>query len=236
MAAENYHKTPMVVVMDTARLTDGATAPAATIPVRTDRINVDANGLYTGQNELVGASRPTILRVNRDRDGTTGALDGSIAVWGANLPNPEMGQPLGNAYATTAAQTVQRLQAIAAQVNFDTDFDFVDFSNYNWIVTVAGAAAPETIREVLASAGTATGTQCKTVTNAGKLRITFATAPGAGQIVTVYKVTPVEIMADGAHPFERVVILGKSVLWVVKTYATNNLSKTQVTVEPAMHG
>jgi hypothetical protein len=69
----------------------------------------------------------------------------------------------------------------------------------------------------------------------GKALINLGAAPLAGSEFDVFLVTPQEVLADGAHPFDRVQVLGQDVYWAVATHdgSSADLSATLVTVEPA---
>jgi hypothetical protein len=68
-----------------------------------------------------------------------------------------------------------------------------------------------------------------------KALITLGAAPLAGSIFEVYKVTPVEVLADGSHPFDRIQVLGQDVYWMVGTHdgVSADISATAVNIEPA---
>lgn len=69
----------------------------------------------------------------------------------------------------------------------------------------------------------------------GKALITLGAAPLAGSEFDIFKVTPQEVLADGAHPFDRVQVLGQDVYWLVGTHAAtiDDLSAVTVQLEPA---
>jgi hypothetical protein len=111
-------------------------------------------------------------------------------------------------------------------MTFDTDIDFVAWANYNWIVRVGDTIQPYVSSP--AAAGDFT-----VATNAGKCRVTIGTTTlrlGYNQRVTVYRVTPSQILADGANAAVRTEIVGKSVYWMSNTHTSTNISRTLATV------
>ncbi len=197
----------LVTILDQARVTGGASA--STKPVLVGRFNGDGS-------ERVGPGRKVKLVVNRDRDGTSGALDGTIIVYGALLPHPESGN--------SGMQKMIGSDGATGRTVFTTALAYAAFSNYNWIVLVNGA-----VIEQGAGAG-----KFQVTDSGGFGVITFGTALAVNDTVEIFKVTPVELLASGAHPFNRSVIDGKNVYWVAYTVASTNLAKTRVDLEPAV--
>jgi hypothetical protein len=197
----------LVNVTDLARITGGANA--STKPVLVGRYNGDGS-------ERVGPGRKVKLVVNRDRDGTTGALDGTIIAYGALLPHAESGN--------SGMQKMIGSDGATGRTVFTTGLVYAAFSNYNWVVLVNGA-----VIEQGAGAGKFTVSD-----SGGFAVITFGTALAVNDTVEIYKVTPVEILATGAHPFNRSVVDGKNVYWIAYAVAATNLSKTRVDLEPAV--
>jgi len=198
--------TNLLTIALLARLTSGTAT--LTIPV-------------PAVNEKVKAGQPCILEVSRDRDGATGALDGTVAIYGADLSSPDYYK----AGSTWISRTFDPGGGNA--MIFDTDLDYAAFANYNFIVQVG-----DTILERAASVTTAI--QWEVTNNGGKARITIGTTTlrtGYGQRVTVYKITPTEVLAAAANAVVRTEIVGKSVYWLAGTHATNNLSRTLATVQ-----
>lgn len=287
----------VLLVAAVARQTSGTATLSR--PMRLDHRGIGEARLSAGRN--------VILNVTRDRDGTTGALDGTLAVWGANLPHPQTGAPLGNAYAAAATPVANTFRPDGSALTFQTDIPFVAFANYNWLVEVSRFRLTGTVA-VAAGVVTGTGTdfdpqldvgdqieingrrmtvtartsdtaavlddttftvaagavafnvarakRMKTyaaapagpeqysVTNVGGFAlITFAVAPpialdvngvDLGETsVNVYFVTPVQVLADGTHPFNRSRVLSRTVMWTSGTHAANLLAAGRVTVEPA---
>lgn len=173
-------------------------------------------------NEKVKAGQPCILEVNRDRDGASGALDGTVGIYGADLPMPD--------YRKEGVSWIGRTYDPGAGVamTFDTDLTYAAFSNYNFLVRVG-----DTLLDRQASIATAI--QWNVTDNGGLARITIGTTTlrtGFGQRVTVYKPTVNELLAVAANGVIRTEIIGKSCYWFSGTHATNNLSRTLATVQP----
>lgn len=158
------------------------------------------------QNQRTRETELLMLRVNRLRDGTTGALDGTVGIFGAKLPEatrPDSGHVLS---AVTDPGT-------GVAFTFDTNIAYAAFSNYNWVVKVAGVvigykAAPDAANLF------------KVTDNSGKARITIGDTthqPAEGATLEIYKVTPVEILADGANEVVDTEILAPSLMWAVTT-------------------
>ena len=212
-------------IVPVADVTGTTAANQNTLPVR-----VDARG--AGSERTAGAKRALLTVLRTDSGGA--AVVGNITVRGIDLPSHVGSKPLGNAFATAQTEDVEEQVLAAAQVNVDTQFTYADFAANNWMVEVVGETA---FREVLATAGSPSGTQTKVADNSGKLRITFATAPGVGKIVRIYR-TPTtaqtEIMAAAAHMSERVDILCKQVMWITFSGIQTSANRTLVTVEPSV--
>lgn len=210
-------------VADLARITGGTSQQ--TVPILSNPAPRGSGG------EQIAAGRPCILRVNRGRDGTTGALDGTIAVYGANLPHPEaMSEAQGRIFRGDAAAN----GATRTKYDLSASILYRAFSNYNIIVIINGVVLAQG-----AGAGKYTLTDNADGTSTSlPLRILLGTAAAATDIIEVYLVTPVQLMASGAHEIERAGIVGKSLYWVDYAVASTNLSRTLVTVEadPATGG
>jgi hypothetical protein len=180
-----------------------AAAAQTTTPVLCGALGVGA--------EKFGAARPAQLHVDRDRDGASGAIQGTIGIFGAMLPHPNSG----------SLSTVQRFLATASQTVFDptlADMPYAALSNNNWIVLKNGVPlAP---------------TSGFTVTNPSttQARITLGVAAAANDRIDIYRVTPVTILADGANPFYHDQIVCYTAMWAVTTGATS--SKSQAWLSP----
>lgn len=326
----------IVPLLKSARLTSlGTSYVKKFLPVR-----LGERGLG---GERTSAGKRAILQVARDRDGTTGALDGTVSVYGADIPNVWTGRPLGNVFAVAAVATSVRPQALpffgdGTTVAFTTDIDLaaadlaaaiagttdkilvsipkwriavdstlaaltatmtaagvittsgafdtglkggvlaagdtlelagqalVVVSASGSTINVTGAVAAVTVGAPLyvtskarqffyvaaTGAGVASDEVEATVSNS-KLVLTFKVAPAlsgpnasaapaantarggvAVDPATVYLVTPTQIMADGAHSFERLGFRSRSVAWVIGTATAGGaLSASQVSVEHA---
>lgn len=268
--------------------------------------------------ERTSAAKRAVLTIARQVDAAAGtAVEGTIAVWGADLPHPYMGAPLGNAFAAAATSVMNQIVGDGTTTAFQTDIPFAAFSNNNWIVETPGFKLSGTM--AVSTAGAVTGsstafdTQTKvgdvivisgqtftvaTVTSATAITVTPApsaaigagatginiskdrryktwitsgsigstnpelftvTDPGSGlalitfavappkmagpstattlatgapiDVGAVYKVTPVEVKTAGSYQFDRSGIRSRTVMWVLGTQASNNLSATDVSVE-----
>lgn len=195
----------LVSILDQARITGGANKE--TIPVLVGRFHGDGS-------ERVGPGRPVILETLRDRDGTTGALDGTVGVYGALLPHPQSGN--------SGMVVMKGEDGTTGRTIFTTTLAHAAFDNNNWIVIVNGV-----VHEHGAGAGKYVYSDAS-----GFGRITFGTALQINDVVEIYKITPVELLAVGAHAIEKTRIIGKSVYWVDYVVASTNLSRTLVTIRP----
>jgi hypothetical protein len=155
-------------------------------------------------NNKTKAAQQLRLMVNRDRDGTTGALVGTLSVWGAALPEDTRPD-------SSHVWTKNVDPGASTAVTIATGITYAAFSNYNWIVKLSGVmlgykAAPDAANlfKVTNVGGYATITIGDTTNR-----------PAFGAEVVIYNVTPVEILADGANVFVDTEIIAKSTLWVV---------------------
>lgn len=200
----------LATVLDTVRLTGGA--PVVFAPVEVGKTGVGS--------ERVAAGRPCILCIARDSDGTAAVVDGTIAVYGANLPHPDTG-------GASAVQKFLGSDGSSGRTVFDptlADMPYAAFSNNNWMVRINGTFLTQ---------GAGAGKFQVSNPSTTQARITLGTAAAANDIVEIFKVTPTQILADGAHANEQSEITSKSVLWVLPSYASSNLSRTLVTVRAA---
>lgn len=213
------------IIATIADVTGTTAANQNTLPVRVDAVGV-------GSDRTNAAKVATLTVIRSDTGGA--AVVGNITVRGIDLPSHVGSKPLGNAFATAQTEDVEEQTLAAAQVNVDTQFTYADFAANNWMVQVQGESV---LREVLATAGSPSGTQTKVADNSGKLRITFATAPGVGKVVRIYR-TPTtaqtEILAAAAHMSERVNVVAKQVMWVTFSGIQTAANNTHVTLEPAV--
>lgn len=208
----------IATIYSTARLT-GAGATSLGRPVR-------PGGLPSGSAEL-GGGRPVVLNIERDRDGTTGALDGTVAVWGAPLADPMSG----------SAAVVQRSIATGASNLFDTDgvnLTYVAPANNNWLVRIGGPGGTF----IDFNAAPASNTQFGVTNPSGNVaRITVGGASLViNTIVEIWKVTPVQIKVAAAYGLGiREEITAYDVMWTNLVHNATNLSATLVTVETEGH-
>lgn len=147
----------------------------------------------------IDGGMPVELEIARSQsqDASSGVPDddGTVAVWGADLPS---------AFLQSSAE---RHLGVAAQTVYDSNLDYVAFSNYNWIVTVDG-----TLIEQGAGAG-----KFQVSDNSGSARITFGTAQAAGADIRIHFVTPVAVQAaTTAGVLHKIApVTAKEVMWVV---------------------
>lgn len=170
-------------------------------------------------NNKTKAAQQLRLLITRDRDGTNGALVGTISVWGAPLPEDTRPD-------STHIWTKTVDPGASTAVTIATGIPYAAWSNYNWQVKLAGVmlgykAAPDAANlfKVTDVGGYATITIGDTTNR-----------PAFGAEVVIYKVTPVEIYADGANPFVDTEIISKSSMWVV-TAGAGSPSKSLVRVD-----
>ena len=165
-------------VVDSARLTSlGTSASKIFRPVRVGERGV-------GSERTAGAKR-AILAISRDRDGSSGALDGTIAVYGADLPHPQnFSAPVGNAYAQAATATSVRPQSDqvigdASTTAFTTAIDLASGD------LAAAIAAGKILVEMpkFKLTGTFTVTAAGAITGSGsKLSAGVTNALGGGEV------------------------------------------------------
>jgi hypothetical protein len=206
----------LLAILDQAAI--ASAGPAAFTPVICSR---NGNG-----SEKFGAGRPAILEVLRIQDGafdatsgTVPILNGTIGVWGADLPHPDTGAP----------SKVQRFPGSAGATGrtvftTTTDMPYVALSANNYIVLKNGVPLPP-IAGVTGFAIT-DGT-LKTI-------ITLGTAAAVNDKIDVYFVVPVEVLADGGHTVEKTQISRcYDAMWVIPAYTSSKLSRTLVVLRPA---
>lgn len=178
-----------------------------------------------GSSEM-GGGKPVILNIDRARDGTSGALDGTIALLGAMVPDSMSG----------TAASVARFIATGASNLFDSDgvnltFATVVPATLNWLVRIGGPGGLWAIYNAAPSTNVMYG-----ITNpAGNVaRVTIGGALlVAGTIVELFKVTPVTLLAAAANELIRQEIPANyEVVWCSEVPASTNQSATLVTIEP----
>jgi hypothetical protein len=174
----------------------------------------------------MGGGKPGILNIDRARDGASGALDGTIALLGAYVPNTDSG----------SAAVCQRFLATGSSNLFDTDgvnltFATVVPATLNWLVRIGGAGGTWAIYNAAPSTNVMYG-----ITNpSGSVaRVTIGGANlVAGTIVELFKVTPTTLLAAAANETIRQEIANiPDVVWASEVPAATNQSLTVVTIEP----
>jgi hypothetical protein len=208
----------------------GATGP--TTPVITGDLGLGVSGLAVGDgagSERTRGMKRVLLNVGRNDD-AGGALAGAFALWGAEPSDVGTGQPLGNAFATPGTPTTQAFTAfvntdgaaspLVGQANLNTEIPFVAFSNNNWLVAKNG---------VLLAQGAGAG-KFTVTNNGGFARIVLGTNVATNDQYAVYFVTPVQLMADGAHSYENVSILSRTVMWTNWSTDQGAADRTVVTI------
>lgn len=249
-------------------IADFATAATkiATKPVAVGDLGIGAfkRGIGSG-NERLRSGKKAILDIRRfaASDATTeDTIDGTIGVWGVNLPCPLAGKPLGNAFATAATPTAAVFKAVAQAKNASTNtFDCTDTGLGTGLGISAGAADNPTSGtfatvadttflatkvwvcvlngEILPyNAGVPTASIYSFGVSNGVVTIYTKNADGAtiaaGSDVAIYLIAaPTQILADGAHRFERQQITSKDLLFVVPGTAQTE-GRTLVTLESAV--
>lgn len=202
----------LLIIADLARITGGANLSVK--PVMVKRYSGATTGGGDG-SERIASGRPCILEINRDRDGASGALDGTVGVWGVNLPHPDGG-----------SSTAAVFRGDGATVNFEpplATMPYAAFSNYNWIVIQDGV-----VIEQGAGAGKFTVTNPVTT----QARIVMGTAPAAGSKLEVFLVTPLALRSVAANAQERTSVIGKDLVWLSYVVAATNLSRTLASLKP----
>lgn len=202
----------IITISDLARITGGANASVR--PVLTTRPG-GAPPFGGDGSERITCGRPAILEISRARDGATGALDGTVAIWGANLPHPD-----------GAASSVNVFRGDGAAVNFDfpASFIFAAFNNFNWVVIQDGVVLDQG-----AGAGKYTITNPASTT----ARIVLGTIAPIGSKIEGYLVTPVAVKVVGNNEAERSQIIANTLTWLSYVVASTNLSRTIATLKPA---
>jgi hypothetical protein len=195
----------LATIYDGARLTSGT--GFASLPILVGRLG--------SGSERFAAARKAIIDIRRDRDGASGALDGTLSVRGAMLPHRD--GPI-----ESNVQRFKGSDGTSGRTVFDINAAITYTAQlvHQWIVIVDG---------VVQAIGAVTFSN-----PSGTLaRATFGTAVAAGSTVEFYKVTPVVVIADLANAFVRQQIDSYSALWIVGTHAGGNFSKTLVTLDGA---
>ena len=216
-----------------------ATTKICTTPVAVGDKGAGAFKRGTGSgSERTRAGKRALLNIGRP------AGDGTIGVWGMDLPDALSGKPLGNAFAAASAPTVAVFKAVAQAKNAATNtFNCTDTGLGTGLGLTSGSTANPT-----------TGTFCTVgntpflATNAwvcvlnGEIlpynaavptasNFSFGVADGvvtiytknddaatiaAGADVAIYLIAaPTQILADGLHSIENIGIQSRDLLFVV---------------------
>lgn len=128
----------------------GSGTSTTTVPVR-----VGERGLGS---ERTAAAKRAVLTVMRSQDGagTNPTIDGTIAVYGMDLANPNSGKPLGNSFATAQSAAAFPFLGDGTTKTFQTNIPYAAFSNNNWLVEMPGFTLSGTF--AVATTGVVTGT------------------------------------------------------------------------------
>ncbi len=164
-----------------------------------------------------GASgRPCRLKVVRPLDGASALLEGTVAVFGTNLPH--INGP------NAASQRFVGADGATGRTIFTTILAYAAWANYNFIILVNG---------VVIENGSGAG-KCQISDVGGFAVITFGTALAVADVMQVAYAVPTEVLADGAHVYEDTEIVGKDLLWLVGTHdgGSSDLSAVQAWVQP----
>ncbi len=195
--------------LNQTRLTSGG--PTYSLPVLIGASPRDGS-------ERIAAGRPCRLCIQREFDGASAAIEGTINIFGKNLPAID-GKNSGNQRMVGADGTTGR-------TIFATNLTYVAWANYNWVVLVNG---------VVIANGSGAG-KCQISDGSPLAIVTFGTALAVTDKVQITYGVPVELMADGAHPFEDTQIIGKDLVWAKMSHAASidDLSATKGWIKPAM--
>jgi hypothetical protein len=249
-------------------LADFATAATkiCTLPVAVGDGGLGAfiRGIGSG-NERIRGGKKAILDIRRfaaSAATTEDSIDGTIGVWGLDLPDPLSNKPVGNAFATAQAQTCAVFKAVAQAKNASTNtFNCTDTGLGTGLGISAGAAdnptsgtfcqvADTTFLATKAwvcvlngvilpyNAGVPTASDFSFGVSAGVVTIYTKNDDAAviadGADVAIYLVAaPTQVLADGAHRFERQQITSRKAMFVVPGTAQTE-GRTLVTLEHAV--
>ena len=206
----------IATVLSHARLTGAATTILNT-PIAPGRAPYGSSGM--------GGGKQVIIKILRDRDGTSGALDGTIGIFGAFVPDSFSG----------SNKVVQRFLATGATNVFNTDGVNLVYvaplaANYNWLVRIGGPqgtwatfnAAPSTQQQygVTNPSG-----------NVAAITIGGANLP-VGTIVEVFYIAAfITVVAAAANSPVGGEFLSTDVMWAIETPTATNQSATLVLLE-----
>ena len=136
-------------VIDLASFAIG-TGDLTSVPIRTNERGLGGERTSAGKRAVL-----TIMR-STDGAGANPTIDGTIAVYGLDVPNPFAQKPIGNAYATAQTPIAFPFIGDGTTVAFQTNIPFVSFSNNNWLVEMPGFKLSGTF--AVAITGVVTGT------------------------------------------------------------------------------
>lgn len=123
---------------------------------------VDDRGVGSERTSAGKRGKLTITRYGATDNGTGGipVTDGTVAVYGMDLAQPNAGRPLGNSYATAQAAIQFPFIGDGSATTFQTNIPFVTptaiYNGYNWIVEMAAFKVSGTF--AVATTGVVTGT------------------------------------------------------------------------------
>lgn len=179
-----------------------------------------AGGKPTDSRKNARFLGPIEVEIERSEAGNAALPNvGGGTIWGVNLPSIQ-----GN----SGCQQFLGVDGATGRTVFDVSTDFATyaaFANYNWIVIQNG---------VVLEQGAGAGKYQVSNPAGSTARITLGTAAAVGDILEVYKVTPVSLLtfADAALSHKQAVLdAGKELMWYV-TDATANPAVTNVYVWP----
>ncbi len=211
-------------------------ATSHTTPVATGEKGHGAfvRGIGSG-SERTRATKRVKLRVDRP------GADGTIGVYGVNLPDALSGKPQGNAFATPQTETVKVFQAAAQAASSTQTLDASDLS----ATTPANGAATVTAGvptnlwvvvlngEILDYSATPAAGKVTFTVAAGVITLrtgTGITIASGADVAAYFVAAPTAIMAVGAHAVENVGILSTDLVFVT-TNAAITAGRTLVTLE-----
>lgn len=241
---------------------DAATTKICTLPVAVGEKGAGAfiRGIGSG-SERTRSGKQAILDIRRFFSAgatTDNQVDGTIGVWGMDLPDALGGAPLGNAFAAAATNTKAVFKAVAQAKNastntFDTTATGIEMTSGSTANPTSGTFATVASTTFLVTnawvcvlngeilpynAGVPTASNFSFGVSSGVVTIYTknddAATIAAGADVAIYLIAaPTQLLADGAHIFERSQIRSRDLLFVVPGTAQTE-GRTQVTLEHAV--
>lgn len=138
-------------ILPLANFAFGTTSPTNPLPpVRTGERGLGSERTAAGKRAVLTIARQT------NGAGANPVVTGTVAVWGADLPNPVAGTPLGNAYASSVSPASFTFIGDGSTATVQTDIPYVAFSNNNFICETQAFKISGTF--AVATTGVATGT------------------------------------------------------------------------------